>query len=63
MILVGDVGDVLQLPIVKNTRYGNLREYAFTSSFWPNHSVFLDKVVLQDPYKVHKKSFFRRSEI
>lgn len=42
------VGDFLQLPPVKNTRYGDLGEYAFTSSYWPNHSVFLDKVVRQD---------------
>ena len=37
----------MALPPVKNTRYGDLGDYAFTS-YWPNHLFFLDKVVRQD---------------
>ena len=37
----------MALPPVKNSRYGDLGDYAFTS-YWPNHLFFLDKVVRQD---------------
>ncbi|XP_052253174.1 uncharacterized protein LOC127859706 [Dreissena polymorpha] len=41
------VGDFLQLPPVRNLRYEDLGEFAFTSKFWPPHSIFLDSVFRQ----------------
>ena len=41
------VGDFLQWHC-HLVNIGDLGRYAFTSSYWPNHSVLSDKVVRQD---------------
>ena len=46
-IQVVGVGDFLQLPPVKNTRYKDLGEFAFSSDMFFKHHVFLKEIFRQ----------------
>ena len=41
------VGDFMQLPPVRNKRYGDEGEFCFTSSFFPPHSIILEEIMRQ----------------
>lgn len=41
------VGDFLQLPPVKNIRYGDLGDFCFNSAYFPKHLIYLSEVFRQ----------------
>ena len=42
------VGDFLQLPSVKTTKYGDLGEFSFTSTKFPVHHIHLSDIFRQN---------------
>ena len=41
------VGDFMQLPPVRNKRYGEEGEFCFTHSLFPPHSIILEEIMRQ----------------